>query len=47
MKNKEEVKKIDKLTKEEIQWLKDLKSIDAIVYPDGSVGELRGNFLLL
>ena len=37
----------DKLSDLEIKWLKEIKSIDGIVYPDGSYGELKANVLLL
>ena len=35
------------LTEEEIKWLKELRSIDSITYPDGSVGNLNFNVMLI
>ena len=41
------MKKQDKLSEEEIKWLRELKSIDNIIYPEGSKGEFKVTVLLL
>ena len=44
---KSEVKKRDWLSLQDEELLKGIRSVNTIVYPDGSEGYLKGNFLIL
>ena len=44
---KSEVKKIDWLSLQSDEFLKSIKSVNTIVYPDGSEWYLKGNFLII